>query len=549
MDTPALNNLAIPKKEAAHPLGDLFDMLPDAYLILDAEFSIVRTNQRYLNLTNQARPALIGQSIFALNQFGSAAHLRLRERWLTSALKNVRPGRSISSGYFRYDVVSKRTDDGKLPTERYWKIKLSMLTLPGAAGHCFALRLSDVTTHALRAKQERLARVHALMEKRRQQDESNDAAERLRDQSQRLEYALRFARLGAWELDPMTGIILCTDSCKANFGVPADEILTEARLFEDIMDPRDRAHVRENMRRALASGIDFTAEHRVIWPNKSVRWILVQGYGQHRANGSLLKIIGYTLDITERKEAQLAHHEAVKSEQDNRRQSEQRAIETDHFVSAVSHELRSPLNAILAWVKLIQRAPDSERGVQAMAVIDRSARQLSLMVDDLLDTGAIAAGKLSVQLRPLDLGALTVLVTEEMRPAVEEKHFELITTNIAPCMIQADESRMRQVIWNVLNNAMKFGETGKITVSVTHDPTHATLAITDDGIGIEASRLDEIFNRFRQSTDDDSGRMGGLGLGLWLAKNIVGLHGGTLHAESAGLGKGATFVVRLPITR
>lgn len=218
----------------------------------------------------------------------------------------------------------------------------------------------------------------------------------------------------------------------------------------------------------------------------------------------------------------------------------------DQFIAAVSHELRSPLNAIVSWAELLQLG-DPVHVARAGDAIRRNGRQLSHMVDDLLDSGAVATGKLSVNLRPVDLGALAAIVAEDMRKAAGNKGLELHAADIASCIVMADESRMKQVVWNLLTNAVKFTSAGKIDVSVTAVEGHAEMTVRDSGQGIDAEALPRIFERFQQIAPQSSGRVGGLGLGLWLVKHIVELHDGTIEAASAGKGAGTTFIVRLPL--
>jgi len=185
---------------------------------------------------------------------------------------------------------------------------------------------------------------------------------------------------------------------------------------------------------------------------------------------------------------------------------------------------------------------------RAGEAIRRNSRQLTHMVDDLLDSGAIATGKLSVTLQPVDLGALAAMVAD-VRKLAEHKSLQLHALKISPCVVMADESRMKQVIWNLLTNAVKFTETGSIDISVKAVDGHAEVTIADTGRGIAPAALPLVFDRFQQIAPQSSGRVGGLGLGLWLARHIVTSHRGTIAVASEGRGFGATFTVTLPLAR
>jgi signal transduction histidine kinase len=307
--------------------------------------------------------------------------------------------------------------------------------------------------------------------------------------------------------------------------------------------------LRDAMNHALAAHDHFEVDFRIGWASGAVRWILVRGVGRFLPVGTLGTVIGFTLDITSRKEAELEQREIAASEKRAREHSERLAMAMDHFVTTVSHELRSPLSAIMSWTDLLQRAADPSHLARATGVISRNARQLSHMVDDLLDSGAIVTGKLSVNLQPVDLGALAGIVVEDMRMHAEAKGLRLIADDLTSAMVLADEGRMKQVVWNLVSNAVKFTAQGTIELSVRADGERVELAVRDTGLGLDGESLERIFDRFQQFGADGSGRVAGLGLGLWLVKNLVDLHGGTITAESPGLGQGATFRVRLPAYR
>jgi signal transduction histidine kinase len=297
---------------------------------------------------------------------------------------------------------------------------------------------------------------------------------------------------------------------------------------------------------ALAKRQPFEWERLVLSP-QGRRWVLERGSGCFDANGALRAVAGFTLDITPRKERELELDARANAERSAREHSDALTATTDQFIASVSHELRSPLNAIVTWAEVLQLTADPAGVAQAGEAIRRNGRQLSLMVDDLLDSGAIATGKLSVTLSKIDLAELVTMAIEDVRKQAEHKNLCLRAEAIAPCPIMGDESRMRQVIWNLLSNAIKFTDAGTIEIAIRTANGQAELTVRDSGLGIEAAALPFVFDRFRQLAPRSSGRVGGLGLGLWLVKHIVGLHGGTVCASSDGPGCGSTFTVRLPI--
>jgi PAS domain S-box-containing protein len=532
-----------------------FEALPDAYLILNHRYEILLANARYLDLTGQSLSDLQGKSILDVNQFGPAEQREARRAWLIGALRDLSLGGSKWSPLFRYEMPEHRDAKpngeaaGELRVPRYWKIKASLLGARHGQGGTIALRVSEVTERVSDYERDQRERAKLRSQAQLRQLLADEAKAQLREHQERFQIAMAFSQLGAWELDPVTGAIECTDQCKSNLGLDSNALLTEQRLFGEVVHPEDRSRLRDAMNQALAAHDHFEVDFRIGWASGAVRWILVRGVGRFLPDGTLSSVIGFTLDITSRKEAELEQREIAASEKRAREHSERLAMAMDHFVTTVSHELRSPLSAIMSWTDLLQRAADPSHLARATGVISRNARQLSHMVDDLLDSGAIVTGKLSVNLQPVDLGALAGIVVEDMRMHAEAKGLRLIADDLTSAMVLADEGRMKQVVWNLVSNAVKFSAQGTIELSVRADGERVELAVRDTGLGLDGESLERIFDRFQQFGADGSGRVAGLGLGLWLVKNLVDLHGGTITAESPGLGQGATFRVRLPAYR
>ncbi|MEA2736678.1 MAG: hypothetical protein QOE14_3129, partial [Humisphaera sp.] len=220
----------------------------------------------------------------------------------------------------------------------------------------------------------------------------------------------------------------------------------------------------------------------------------------------------------------------------------------DEFLSTLSHELRTPLNAILGWTQLLRVGPlDGEIG-HAMEVIERNARAQAKLVEDLLDVSRVTTGKLRLHARPLHLSSVVSAAVEAVRPAAEEKQLTVDLACVAEDdRISGDGDRLQQVVWNLLNNAVKFTPAGgRIEVRLDRAASDLRLRVTDTGRGIPPAFLPYVFDRFRQADSTSTRSHGGLGIGLTIVRHIVELHHGAVHAESAGEGQGATFIVTLP---
>jgi signal transduction histidine kinase/ActR/RegA family two-component response regulator len=223
----------------------------------------------------------------------------------------------------------------------------------------------------------------------------------------------------------------------------------------------------------------------------------------------------------------------------------------DEFVAMVSHELRTPLNVILGWVRVLRSGmlPEDTKG-KALDVIERNAAAQSQLVDDLLDISRVMTGKIRLEPAQVDVGNLVSLVLEDARFALEAKRLtlEAVLPDRA-AIIRADAERLKQIVWNLLLNAIKFTpKGGQIAVELRYVESDLELRVRDTGIGIEPAFLDHVFDTFRQSDSKSTRSHGGLGVGLSIAKHLVELHGGSIEAHSEGRGKGAELVVTLPVS-
>jgi signal transduction histidine kinase len=219
----------------------------------------------------------------------------------------------------------------------------------------------------------------------------------------------------------------------------------------------------------------------------------------------------------------------------------------DQFLATLSHELRSPLNAIVGWLSMLRR-PEvvPSAGVpKAWAAVDRNAKALTGLIEDLLDVSRIATGKLRLAEADVVVNEVVRDSVRTIEPKFEEKHVRLsVDICVEACHLRGDEARLRQVVVNLLSNAVRFTPSGdQVEVSLTCDRASITLMVSDTGIGIQPDFLPHVFERFRQR---DAGSTTGLGLGLAIVKNIVELHGGRVVATSDGIGRGARFTVTLP---
>ena len=258
------------------------------------------------------------------------------------------------------------------------------------------------------------------------------------------------------------------------------------------------------------------------------------------------KIIGASKiarDITEKKRIEEREREA-------KQRAEALSRSKDEFIATVSHELRTPMTAILGWVRMLasgQLKLDAQK--KALEVIERNARSQAQLIEDLLDMSRIISGKLKLTMTQVDLSTIIAAVVESHRPTAEVKSIRVrMSIDSAVKSVVGDEERLRQVLWNLLSNALKFtAHGGQVQISLDQVRSSARISVIDNGIGIKPEFLPYVFDRFSQADSSITRFHGGLGMGLSIVKSIVEHHGGQVSVWSAGEGKGATFTVTLPL--
>jgi PAS domain S-box-containing protein len=260
------------------------------------------------------------------------------------------------------------------------------------------------------------------------------------------------------------------------------------------------------------------------------------------ATGEIVGASKIARDITAQKQAMsqlVAAHEGLK-------RADQMKAE---FISTLSHELRTPLTAISGWIQILEEGPSAEELAEGIEIIKRNVRAQGKLIDDLLDISRIESGKVVLDIQRLDLPAVVSAAMESVRPAAEAKIIRLTSAfSSVEGIVMGDRTRLQQSIWNLLTNAVKFTpKGGRIHVTVERVNSHVEVAVADTGIGIAPEILDHIFERFKQADASTTRRHGGLGLGLSIARHLVELHGGIVHARSPGTNGGATFMVSLPL--
>jgi PAS domain S-box-containing protein len=305
----------------------------------------------------------------------------------------------------------------------------------------------------------------------------------------------------------------------------------------------------ENDRYVIETGEPMMVEETLSSGNET-RTFLVTKSPLRDEFGQVIGLIGVATDITERKRAHGDLERLLVAEHRLRGEAEQANRAKDEFLAIVSHELRSPLNALKGWSHVLtgSRNPDPTLVARAAQAIKRNVEHQTRLIDDLLDTSRIISGKLIIERKPVNLVDVVQAALEVSRPSAQAKNIEVrFTSAQKPVMAEGDHGRLQQVVINLVSNAIKFTpDNGLVEISLHREAERVLLGVRDTGIGISSEFLPHVFDRFSQADTSTTRRHGGLGIGLALVRHLVQLHGGRVRVESAGSGQGSVFTAELP---
>ncbi|MGE3957058.1 MAG: PAS domain-containing protein [Vicinamibacterales bacterium] len=337
-----------------------------------------------------------------------------------------------------------------------------------------------------------------------------------------------------WLLD-RERVLVANTTAAARLGLTVDQLV--GLSWRTIFPPEVSALRAEKVEQVFASAapVRFEDERAGIRFDHSF-------YPTFGADGNVVAVAAFSRDVTEqRRQEEALRNQALQLEAASRLK--------DDFLATLSHELRTPINAILGWAQILSMAGQTEdRLRRGLDTIARNARLQATMVEDLLDVSRIVSGGVRLDLQDLDVHAVVDQVLDGARPGADAKGITL-TTDIEPGLrITGDSVRLQQVIWNLVTNAIKFTQAGgRVDIHAAREHDQLELTVSDNGIGIAPAFLPHAFERFRQADSSPTREHGGLGLGLAIVRHIVELHGGTVAVHSAGVGHGASFSVRLPM--
>lgn len=344
-------------------------------------------------------------------------------------------------------------------------------------------------------------------------------------------------------------IIMINSAALTLMGLSRDRVIG-CREDEVLGDTPETRQSVANDWRVLATGQPATDEERRTVGGVT-RTYLVTKSPLREENGSLFGVVGVATDITDRKRAQVKLEQLLVVEHRLRAEAERANRAKDEFLALVSHELRSPLNALKGWSQLLAGASEPEPMLvsSAAAAIKRNVDHQTRLIDDLLDTSRIISGKLELNLYRLNLAEVVAGAIDVSRDLAKVKNIALkfdYPDSVMP--VDGDFDRLQQVVSNLLSNAIKFTpEHGVVELTLSSSGDQVALSVTDTGVGIESDFLPHVFDRFSQADTSMTRNYLGLGIGLALVRNLVELHGGSVSASSSGAHQGSSFHVLLPL--
>ena len=366
----------------------------------------------------------------------------------------------------------------------------------------------------------------------------------VRENEERLRMALDVAHIAAWEWNLSTGRKQWSTDPETLFRFPRGAFGPELRITR-VVHTDDRERLESAIDAALNTGI-YDADFRAVRPDGSVVYVTERGRLFSDLDGE--RIIGITRDVTAERESAQERDRLLKSERTARNEAERQGRLRDEFLATLSHELRTPMNIILGWLETLLRGEEVRATKAVLEIVRRNSQLQAKLIDELLDMNRLISGNVRIEPSPIDAVAALQAAVQGLQPAALARGVRLsVSAHVSNITIVADASRLQQVLWNLLQNAIKFTSAGGVVdARVTSGDGHVIIAISDNGRGISPEFLPHVFERFRQEDSSTTRESMGLGLGLSITKHLVELHGATIEAASDGPGKGSRFVIKWP---
>lgn len=366
---------------------------------------------------------------------------------------------------------------------------------------------------------------------------------------ERLDLALKVSKVGLWEWDILTGQLTWSDELRKLFHFPLEEAITYDK-YVAMLHPDDRKRLQKTIYKSMKDGKPYEVEHRVVWPDGEVHWMIGRGQAILK-NGQPVRMIGTVMNIDIRKSAEelKVRNALLDAEHD---EMVRISKSKDEFIALASHQLRTPATAVKQFLGMLLEGYAGDLNITAeqkhllQTAYESNERQIAT-INDLLMVAIIDAGKVTLDKSPTDIVSFVQDIVEELQPkyAIRDQKVSCEWSGRKLWVI-IDSDRLRMALENLLDNASKYSPEGtSTTVSVKRFRSNVDIAIKDQGVGIAKADFGKLFQKFSRIDNPLSMVSGGSGLGLYWAQKIIELHGGSLSVHSI-VGKGSTFTVSLP---
>jgi len=503
-------------RESHQQLLQIINSAPVAIIVMNSELRFVHVNST------------------ALPTFASVADIQgrlyeevMREVWPAETAEwLVQHFREVLETGKPWDVTEFTDERTDRHLREYYNWHTERIVLPGGE-HGLVCYFTDTTASVVATKA--LAASEA----------------RLRSSEERLRAAISASGTGTFRWDIRDNSLDWDQALDALFGLPPGKTVRSLDAFVQQVHPDDRAAVVAMCQRCVAEGAPFDMEFRVVWPDGTIRWLHDKGKVFRDATGVSLYMTGACVDVTARKEA----NQELEAARDAA-MSASRAKST--FLTNMSHELRTPLNAIIGYAQLLQeqeepQSAESKERVDDLRKIEGAGRHLLEVINDVLDVAKIEAGKMQITCSEIHIRTLINEVFSTVGPLAGRNSNHLVAEmSEAPVTLRSDETRVRQIIYNLLSNACKFTDNGTITLRAARGKNGGVrFLVRDTGMGMNPEQLKLLFQEFSQVDSSTTRRHQGTGLGLVISRRLCHLLGGEISVTSKP-GVGSTFTVELP---
>jgi PAS domain S-box-containing protein len=380
--------------------------------------------------------------------------------------------------------------------------------------------------------------------------ERERAEEDLRRSRARLVEAQQLARMGSWDWDVDRNVVSASEELHRLYGLTRAEFPTSLEGFLSRIHPDDRPLATAELMRARETGRPFEFDHRILRPDGAPRWFRSQGRVELGPDGRALRMSGTAQDITDRRRLERERQDAQERAKEVQRLQELNELKT-RFMNTAAHELNTPLTPIRVQLHLLRNRldvkgdPDTARSFD---VLERNIERMIGLVGDVLEAARLQAERLGIRKEPVDLTRLAREAFESFQAPARESGLQLEPAFNGGLLVEADPKRISQVLYNLLSNAIKFTPAGgHVRVETRSSVGGGEVCVTDTGIGLTHEQIDRLFQPFSQVHEGIVTSRPGTGLGLYISRGIAELHGGSIRAESAGPGRGTTFILTLPL--